>query len=385
MSDLRTLLSSAYDSAKQGYYRDALADFRAILEHNNRNVDALYGAAACSFRLEQSGECLAYLDRILRLQPGHPGAKRLLEEARRKEIELAIEPTREEPFHYPELPHDAFGTGAGDGEIKEVSGWVMEFPEPPTFPGLVKSGEDIRTGQLRIGLAYRLAWGTYRSQRRRLYFAGLLSLLIQVGVNCFLLTFLAPLFISGFGRPWFFLLVVFPFATPVASIGLSLFSMSALYAHAVLREGRVPFQRMALAYLEQWVRLAAANFYAFGPLMGGLFASFLLELRDHFGPGSLTRGPLFYATLVVLASQVFLLWRCWFVNLVAGLEKDVHPLSAVSKAYYGTRGQSYRVLLFAVLQCLFLPFCLISLGYWYPVLNLAQAEAYRQIYESGEK
>jgi len=49
MAQLRTLLDSAYNTAKQGYYKDALDEFRLILNHDPEQKEALYGAAACAF------------------------------------------------------------------------------------------------------------------------------------------------------------------------------------------------------------------------------------------------------------------------------------------------------------------------------------------------
>ena len=44
MTQLRTLIDSAYNTAKQGFYEDALDEFRLVLNHDPVQKEALYGA-----------------------------------------------------------------------------------------------------------------------------------------------------------------------------------------------------------------------------------------------------------------------------------------------------------------------------------------------------
>jgi hypothetical protein len=363
MSDLRTLILSAYETARQGYYRDALDEFRLILEHDRKNVEALYGAAACSFRLGEYEACLALVDRALRLHPRHSGALRLKEEARMKRLAEASAPTRVEAFHQPAAEPDAFGTGVTEARNEVIPEWAPVLFEKPSFSDMIREGEKIAPGRFRIWSVYRVAWRTYKSRFASLYLAGLISLLAEVGVVSILLAI------------WFLPLECLWLCVLV---GLTLAAMLPLYACSVLEEGKVPLKRLAVGFLEQWVHLLLANFWMLLPFEIGLLSVRLGALELSAALGALGRSTVFLGAFMFC--QTVLGWRCWFLNLVAG-HATLRPVASVSKAFYGTKSQPVRVLIFMFLQLFLLPIGLLPAALGYPLVCLAQAEAYRQIYD----
>lgn len=365
MSDLRTLVSSAYETARRGYYRDALEEFHLILEHNPGNPDALYGASACLLRLERLEEAARVLETLLRIAPVNAAARQLEEEIRREQLALASLPSREEPFLLPGEEEDPFGTGAAERSREIIPEWAPPMPARPTFAERVRAGENLDPGVLRLGAVWRTARSVYRGSFRKLYLSGLIALVAQVGVISLFLSWVIPLAGSS------------PFiATLLALVGgllsTSLLGMHALYCHRVLTETDPPMRRMGREALEQVFGMCAAN---------GLM---LLPLLLRVAWGMLGSHEMLWWDSGLLAAQGLIVARCWFLNLVTGIE-ELHPAEAVAKALRGTGRNWFGVfVLIAGQLILFLP-AVLFLGLGYPLLNLVQAEAYRQIYRSGEE
>ncbi len=363
MSDLRTLVSSAYETARRGYYRDALEEFHLILEHNPRDTDALYGASACLLRLERVEEAARVVEELLRVAPGNTAACQLEEEIRREQLLLASRPSRQEPFLLPHEQEDPFGTGGAERSREIIPEWAPPIPHQPSFADRVRAGEKLEPGPLRVGAVWRTAWRVYRGSFRKLYLSGLIALVVQMGVISLFLSWVIPL--AG-GYPFW--------ATFVGVVGgllsNSLLGMHALYCFRVLTETDPPMRGMGREALEQVFRLCGA-----GALM-------LLPLLVRVTWGMLGAREVLWWDAGLGLAQGLILARCWFLNLVTGAE-GLHPAEAVSKAFRGTGKNGLRVFgLIALQLVLFLPAVLL-LGLGYPLLNLAQAEAYRQIYRSG--
>lgn len=372
MTQLRSLLGSAYETARRGYYSDARDEFDFILKHDPRSVEALYGMAACSYRLKEFGRSIDELERLLRIDPKHSEARALRDTVKRDELAEATSGHKTDVFHFPTLPREAFGEGDSKAVIPE---WLPVGPKDVTLRELQDAEGTRLFGKLSIRKTFRTARKVYRRWRGSLYLASVLALVVQAGVLSFLLRFLVP----------YLLLAKSEFNVLLAALStlvlLLILPINSFHAFQVLVEGTAQTsKRQSMILLERWPKMASAFFYANIPFL--LMLIFWRGPRDVLAPLDSWgfREVLFLFLGIV---QIYFWIRCWFIAQISGLE-GTGGLQAFLRAWYGTRGNVLRTTLFACLQVLLLPLALLPFAYGYPLLSLRQAEAYRSIYRQEE-
>jgi len=386
MSELRTLVNSAYETAKKGYYRDALDEFELILAHSPDNARALYGASACAYRLGLHPEADRFVDRLLRKDPGNKQAQSLKKKIVSGDFAESVEPTRPDPLTDETPVEDPFGLGSDPKSLEVIEEWQTIDVHEPTASELIRDGKVERTGKLRILGAYRKAWREYRLHFKTLVLAGWLALFIKVGIATFFVTVLAGVVrqLSGFA---FFAFLIWPYSILLGFIAFfvvyPLFGMHAYFCHRLKYKWDVKVKDEFL-FLEKYPNILVTIPWVFAPLY--LFPLAMFVFR-HFWILDLIQwglGPKVYPYFndvffwLGYVVQVVFFVRCWFVNLVV-IDSDLPPLTAVSRAYHLTRGQTLRVFVFALLQTLLLPIALLPLGIGYPFVAMAQVEAFEQI------
>jgi tetratricopeptide (TPR) repeat protein len=383
MSQLRTLVVAAFETAKRGYYRDALDEFRLILSHNPKHPDALYGAAACAYRLERYGEADGFVDDLLRLSPGDKRALTLKKQIVAGEFSETLERDPDAPLLDDEPVEDPFGVGGGNREHQVIEEWQSLDVRIPTTSDLIEEGKIDEVGRLRIFAAYRSAWQIYRREFRSLVVAGWIALFAKTAVLTFFLSAIAG--VTAYYRYFPRTILVFCILLSLVAffIFYPLLGMHTYFCYRTKREGKVALGEGKL-FFEKYPYILFSVQWLLAPLFLIPFlvwVAYQFRLTDLLegvtGPipfGDLMKGSL----LVGCAVQVYFLIRCWFLNVVL-IDENLRPVTAVSRAFYLTRGQLLKTAAFVFLQLLLTPLALLPLGIGYPFLTLAQVEAFDQL------
>lgn len=383
MSELKTLVTAAYETARRGYYRDALDEFRLILSHDPKHPDALYGAAACAYRLERFGEADGYVDDLLRIDPGNRRAQTLKKQIVSGDFSESLEADPDAPLLDDEPVEDPFGVGGDNKEHEVIEEWQTIDVHTPTTSELIGAGKVEDVGELRILTAYRNAWRTYRQEFRSLVIASWIALFTKIAVMTFFLSTIAGT-ISYYP---YFPTTILVFCLLLGFIAFfccyPLLGMHTYYCfrtkregHVELKEGRLFFNTYPyILFSIQW--LLTPIFLI--PFL--VWVAYQFRLTDLIGNltvpisfGNWMRG----AFLIGGAVQVYFYVRCWFLNVVL-IDENLRPVTAVSRAYHLTKGQLIQTFVFTVLQILLTPLALLPLGIGYPFLALAQVEAFDQL------
>ena len=182
MTELRTLIESAYNTAKQGYYKDALEEFRFILKSESESRDALYGAAACAFRLAQNDLAEDYAARLLKKSPQDAQTLALRERILASGFASEEEKSKTLVQRMLEEDEDPFGVGTDKKVSEVIPEWTPLDVRVPNFWDLLDYGKTLQPGRLKILSVYGEAARLYRSGFKRLVWAGWVSLLVQLGI-----------------------------------------------------------------------------------------------------------------------------------------------------------------------------------------------------------
>ena len=383
MSELRTLVKAAFETAKRGYYRDALDEFRLILSHDPSHLDALYGAAACAYRLERYEDADGFIERLLRLSPGNQRALFLKKQITSAEFSELLEADSDGPLVEDEPVEDPFGVEDGNGTHDVIEEWQPLDVHVPTAIDLIADGKIEEVGKLRIFSAYRNAWRLYRRDFRSLVVAGWVALFTKTALLTFFLSVIAG--VTVYYR--YFPRTILVFCTLLGLVAFfvfyPLFGMHTYYCYRVKREGPIALNEGKL-FFEKYPYILFSLQWLFVPIFAIPFlvwVAYQFRLTDLLegvtGPvpfGGLMRGSL----LVGCVLQAYFLIRCWFLNVVL-IDESLRPVTAVSRAYYLTRGQLLKTVVFVFLQLLLMPLALLPFGIGYPFITLAQVEAYDQL------
>ncbi len=378
MDPLKSLLNSAFASAREGAYPAALDTFKIVLSHNPHHAGALFGAAGCHYRMSNKDAALEFLQRLLKVNPSHPEGLKLLREIRTGEIGPKVGPADEDILN-PEMGFiDPFGTGLDkqNREIEIIPEWQAPGRDIPGIGEAFREGMSTCQSKFQIGKVYRDAWRFSRENFRTLYFASLFSLFVWVSVWA---PFIYWLFESwGEGK-------VIAFSRIGATILLlPTTGLLSFYAFQIRNDNNLPLVQsqlflnhypgvlFSLGWLLLPVFLAVSLLYGFA-FLAGFFVDYSLGAWVYA-----------YSLEIAIVMIVYLGFRCWFLHQSAYTQVEDHPLTILGRAYYATRGQHIRLFFFIVLQTIFFIGGTLLLGLGIPLVHAAQTEAFLQT-QSTEK
>lgn len=379
MSELRTLIDSAYNTAKLGYYKDALEEFLLILNHDPSQKDSLYGAAACAFRLNQTDLAEDFIDRLLKRFPNDPQALELRQRIDATGFAQADEKSKDIIQRLREQTEDPFGVGSDKKLTDVIPEWRTLDVSPPNFWTLIASGKKSRPGRLRILAAYSEAGRLYRAGGKRLIAAGwvaLLALLVFIGFTVAAMAGLIQSFqyMKAIGEALALLLGYF-----LLGLFYPLLGIHTYFCYRWKRDPATPGLSQ-FGYVEKYPHILAGTLWTLLPalvLYGflGMGALNLPQSAEAFLPPKNANDAIVFGALF---AQFYLFLRCWFINLVL-IDRELRPLEAASRAYHLTGGQRIRFLVFVTIQILLLPIAILPLGIGFPFLCLAQVAAFDQL------
>ena len=383
MSKLLTLVNSAYETAKRGDHRRALEEFELILSHDPNHPDALYGAAACSYRLGKHEQALGLLDRLLWRQPGNPAARQLKARVQGEAMLKSSQSSERHSQLAEARPQSPFSL---EDRLKEdvIEAWNALDVRIPSAGARFREGKIEQTRVLNSERAFSEAWRFYRANFKRLVLAGWLAL----GIKGLYLLFLAAglsIFLEAFRGMWglqiFFGAI---FGALGFWFGYPLLGLLPYYCYRLKREGPLPLRAQFL-FIEKYPAMLFSLQWVHAPLVatiGGILFGDLTGAYDWLG--SIFEGGWgYYLLLFLLGLQFYLMIRCWFFNLVF-ISGDFHPITGASRSYYLTGGNAWRVFTLAVAQIFLLPFALAPLGVGIGFLAMTQVETFEQLDRKGE-
>jgi len=384
MTQLRTLIDSAYNTAKQGYYKDALDEFRLILNHDPEQREALYGAAACAFRLGQNDLAEDLVSRLLKKFPKDFQALTLRERIAASGFVDAEEKSEDIIQRLRDQTEDPFGVGSDKKLTEIIPEWRTLDVRQPTFWNLLDYGKDLNWGRLRIFSAYAEAARLYWAGFKHLVLAGwvaLLVLLLFVGIVFAALAGLLETFHSmkAVGEALALLLGYF-----LSGLFYPLLGIHTLFCYRWKRNPDTPVLSQ-FQYVEKYPYVLTSTLWIILPalVLGafvGVGALIVPQTVDAFLPPRNTNDVIVF---LFLLGQFYLYARCWFINVVL-IDREMRPLEAVSKAYYMSGKQRIRFLLFVALQILLFPLAVLPLGIGFPFLCLAQVAAFDQLNRTSD-
>jgi hypothetical protein len=379
MTQLRTLIASAYHTAKQGYYHDALDEFRLILNHDPGQKEALYGAAACAFRLNRTDLAEDFIDRLLENFPNDAQALELRERIDASGFAQAEEKSKDIVQRLREQTEDPFGVGADKKLTEVIPEWRTLDVRPPSFMDLMEYGKTVRPGELRIFAAYGEAWRLYRSNFKRLVWAGWFSLFVQIGFLACALSLFSGWLVSLETRGPILRSLTELIANVIAFAFYPLLAVHTQFCYRWKRNPKLGAMDQ-LRFVEKYPYLLIGLPWLLGP--GILLWAFLQvgalglpRSAEAFLPPKTANDAI---VLLILLTQIYVFLRAWFIHIVIE-DEDLRPLAAVSKAYYLTRQQRTKTFLFVLIQTLLFPLAALPLGIGYPFLCLAQVTAFDQL------
>ena len=373
MDSLNTLLKSAYASAKKGDYQAAFEEFKIVLSHNPHHVGALFGAAACQYRMSNPALALEFLDRLLKVHPTHPEGVKLYREIQEGGLSSpGVGVAGKTPFAPESDFVDPFGTGLDrqNRSVEIIPEWKSPGRDAPGTLELFREGRTTCLGSLRIGRAYLDAWRFYRANFRKVYLATWVCLLVWVLLWIpFSLWFLQVL------REGFIMRIVGLIG------GLFLYPTAGLlscYCFRLRTQDEVPLSQIYY-FLAYYPGILFSLGWTLLPIPLGISSLYgCLRVIEMFTDVPLASVAYPHLGKVGIIALAYLWCRCWFLHQSAYSNLDDHPLTVLGRAYHATRWQHIRLLFFIAFQTLFLIVGTLLFGLGIGWVHAAQTEAFLQ-------